>query len=192
MPTETKVYQQLSVTCRFLGRLWLKEVDASALEVLTSPAGRETFPDEVNAELTNGRPSEVIDSLAADYCQLLIGPKGHLPPVQSIWAEQVFQATAAGSMQRFFDLLPNYESDSPIIDHIGAQLDFAGELIGRMDSDTEAQGTFSQVLTKFRAEHLTWSQPLLSRVAAKAETQFYRSLAETTWQFIEEIETVTI
>jgi len=126
---------------------------------------------------------EMLDRLAADYCQLLIGPKKHLPPVQSVWADHKFQSVAASSAVRFYELYADYHSPGTIPDHLGCQLHFAAFLLDQICHEDTAE----QVLAQFRQEHLGWAEQLLQRVTVKADTDFYRGLAVTTTQLIKEL-----
>jgi TorA maturation chaperone TorD len=174
----------LATVCRLVGGLWLNELDRETLRLLMSAEVKSAW-----LELGGSAPpddpdiSNVLNRLAADYCQLLIGPKGHLPPVQSVWSDQAFQSAAASSVVRFYELYRDYQSPGSLKDHLGSQLDFAGFLIERADHDSNA----AVVLAKFHEEHLVWSEPLLARVNHKAGTAFYRGLASVTGQLIKEL-----
>ena len=69
---------------RLLGRLWLREMDQDALRELGRPPLCDSFVNAGGVLPTND-DLEMIEQLAVDYCQLFVGPAGHLPPVQSVW-----------------------------------------------------------------------------------------------------------
>jgi TorA maturation chaperone TorD len=131
--------------------------------------------------------TETIDRLAADYCQLLIGPKKHLPPVQSVWADHTFQSKAASSMGRYFELYADYLPPGTIHDHLGCQLDFVAFLLDEASRGEDHSQSAMQVLKQFQQEHLQWAQQLIDRVAQKADTDFYRGLAVVTDKLIKEL-----
>jgi len=175
---------ELAATCRLVARFWLKEVDQATLELLKNTQVRQAWtelggivPDD------GGKSSELLDALAADYCQVLIGPKKHLPPVQSVWSDHVFQSNAATSTKHFYELYADYRPPGTIDDHLGCQLHFVGFLLDQASDDQTA----TQVLAKFQQSHLVWALPLIDRVAQKAETDFYRGLADVTRRLIKEL-----
>lgn len=187
MSTETKYsadQAELAATCRLVAGFWLNEVDQKTLELLRSQQVSEAWielgglvPEDASSS------AETVDQLAADYCQLLIGPKQHLPPVQSVWSDHVFQSKAASSTRKFYELYSGFERPGTIDDHLGCQLYFVGFLLDETNQDETA----SQVLEQFQREHLGWAEQLLDRVAQKAGTDFYRGLAVITGQLIKEL-----
>ena len=158
-----------------LGQCWLNEMTAQSLASLNEPDVASCL-DAIGWQVPEPTP-EVVESLAIDYCQLLIGPRGQLSPVESVWASQQFQGSSASSMKSFFELLPGYQSPSSLSDHIGVQLDFAGHLLMAVEADVEP-------VQLFAAQRLAWAEPLLMGVHGKAETEFYRGLAVATKHWI--------
>ena len=189
MASDTKPttnHEELAATIKLVAGLWLREVDDSTLELLNDQRVVEAWASLGGSIPSGGTSSsETIDQLAADYCQLLIGPKKHLPPVQSVWADQVFQSQAASSTHRFYDLYADYAPPGSIDDHLGCQLHFAGFLLAEA-GDPE---TTTDVLMRFHAKHLTWATRLLMRVSEKSETDFYRGLASVTRRLIDDLVT---
>jgi TorA maturation chaperone TorD len=187
MPTQAKQFSdqtQLAATCRLIASFWLQEVDVAKLELLQDSQVRKAWIELGGVTLDDrSEPAATLDRLAADYCQLLIGPKKHLPPVQSVWADHNFQSVAASSTVRFYELFADYRSPGTIPDHLGCQLDFAAFLLDRVAHEQAAE----QVLAQFWAEHLSWAGRLLHQVTVKADTEFYRSLATMTEQLIKEL-----
>ncbi len=187
MPTETKVSSnltELAASCRMVAGFWLNEVDQQTLALLRTPHVREAWIGSGGLMPDDGSISaETLNRLAADYCQLLIGPKEHLPPVQSVWSDHVFQSKAAASSRRFYQLYADYQRPRSIDDHLGCQLHFAGFLLDQVNHDETA----IEVLAAFEREHLGWAEPLLDRVTQKADTDFYRGLAVVTGRLIKEL-----
>ena len=179
---------EFATTCRLVAGFWLNEVDRNSLKLLQNPQVQPAW-----AELGGSVPGEdaaseeVIDQLAADYCQLLIGPKQHLPPVQSVWSDHTFQSTAASSTSRFYDLYVDYTPPGTIVDHVGCQLHFAAFLLDQASLGDDHAEAATQVLAQFQREHLEWVPKLLDRVVQKADTDFYRGLAVVTGKLIKEL-----
>ena len=123
---------------------------------------------------------EDLERLQIDYCQLLIGPKGHLSPVESVWASDQFQSKSVDAMQSFFDLLSDYQPPDGFHDHIGVQLDFAGHLLQAADRAAQDSDRADDLVNIFVRKRLAWTTPLLQKVKQQAQTTFYRQLAEAT------------
>ena len=79
-----------------LGSCWMKEMTHESLSALGGDGSPELkdaleklvweIPEPTDSDARNG----VIEELAIDYCRLLIGPKGHLSPVESVWTTDQF------------------------------------------------------------------------------------------------------
>ena len=91
---------QRSAIYSLLARLWLREVDQQLAEQLNAPPLRDLFV-EAGGVLPSGIGGGALEQLAADYCQLLVGPKNHLPPYQSVWQSGQFCGTPTESMARY-------------------------------------------------------------------------------------------
>lgn len=131
---------------KLLGELWLREVTLSRLHQLHADASIGDSLKSLGLELphlTADAIDEKIEDLAIDYCQLLIGPKGHISPVQSVWVAEQFQSTSVDAMKSFFELLPGYQPPGSFHDHVGVQLDFAGSML--IATDHLAQPESSQL-----------------------------------------------
>ena len=67
-----------------LARLWIAEIDESILEQLRDGELADAW-NELGGFLPQGDSVEsIIDDLAIEYCGCFLGPKGHLPPHQSV------------------------------------------------------------------------------------------------------------
>jgi TorA maturation chaperone TorD len=187
----------LSGTYRLLARLWLREADEMLLTALREPPMCDLF------EQAGGLPPQAeVDALAVDFCQLFVGPSGHLPPYQSVWQSGQFQSQAIHSMRDFADLV-EYDFASPphatLPDHLGLQLDVMGSILERVsnvlaekfaiESEQAASSDHLvaavEVAQTFFQRHLTWPEPLLSAAAPRATTNFYRSAISLTREFLE-------
>lgn len=179
MPNATA---QLAEIVKLLGRLWLFEVNQATLESMCGPEFREPY-ESLGGELPEFVSPELVEQLAIEYCELLIGPKGHISPVQSVWAEDQYQAAAAASMNRFFDVLPSYRPQSSLSDHLGVQFDFLSELM-RLIKDPEQGEVVREVIQCFVDDHLRWSLPLFDKIIAQTPSSFYRGLAIVSANFV--------
>jgi len=173
---------------RLLGLLWRQEVNAALLAELCATDLRDAF-ESVGGSLPDPNGTSVSE-LAIDYCQLFVGPKGHLPPYQSVWQNGQLCGDATASMMQFMELShydASHLADGQFVDHFGVQLDVMAHLIEQAtDCPAEQKESVSEVVSAFAAAHLRWAKPLLQQANAKANTSFYRSLADVTQTFLGE------
>jgi len=172
---------QLSVVVKLLGRLWLHEVDLETLAAIGTADFREAYVD-LGGFVSDRIDESMVEQLAVEYCQLLVGPKGHVSPVQSVWTDGQFQSATCSSMRRFFELLPGYAPESNLSDHIGIQLDFLSELIARSEV-----GTTDEIADHFIRTHLTWTTAFFDQIQHRTESEFYRGLATVTRGLIQSL-----
>ncbi len=175
-------YQQLAAVYDLLSNLWLEEIDLELLNALASIELKTaiktlggTIPDKID--------EDTVDELAVDYCQLLIGPKNCVSPIQSDWQNQTLAAETAASIKKYFELLPGFEPRSNLSDHIGVQMQFMGELFQRA-ADAEDKKLVDAIADQFFQEHLSWTAPFLAEVGTRAKTEFYAGLANLTANFL--------
>jgi len=177
MPQSTFYLGEIS---GLLGRLWLHEVDQATLTAMNDPSFRGGY-ESLGGFVPQQFDHQSIEDLAVAYCELLIGPKGHVSPVQSVWVDDQLKSETSASMNRFFELFSDYEAPSNLSDHIGVQLDFAGLLL---QSDSEA---VEEVVVAFARTHLRWTEEFLDRVEAKTDSEFYQGLARVSRALIESV-----
>ncbi len=198
-PVDSSSRIELAGAVRFIARFWLREVDHIELERLRDPEIRTALTAD---RLLDGWLSEnssndedLVDELAAEYCQLLVGPRGHLSPVESVNVANQFQGEPAAAMQRYFDLLSGYSPPSSLPDHIGVQLDFVAALlvsnvqVSNHNRDGENQDgekrerderVVDEIVQRFVSERLAWSSDFFEQVESRSrESGFYRWLART-------------
>ena len=184
----------LSGTYRLFARLWIREVDELLWTALREPPLSDLF------EQAGGlAPKASVDELAIDFCQLFVGPSGHLPPYQSVWQHGQFQSQATRSMRDFADLVEYSfasQTDATMPDHLAVQLDIMGSLLERVAgilsaesrTDSEQNGSSddeaAEVMQTFFQRHLTWPEPLLDAAEPRAATDFYRSVISLTRGFL--------
>lgn len=171
---------------RLLARLWFQEVDLPLLEQLHA-LDSDLIKDSI--ELPEASP-ESVERLSIDFCQLFIGPKGHLPPLQSVWESGQFSSQTLVAMQRYHDLVgyvPLASLPESVLDHLGLQFDFMAHLLLLRSNATELdqQRALEEIEAAYFAAHLSWPTNLLTAASAKATTPFYRSVVSLTQQFLE-------
>ena len=150
----------------FAGRALL-EPDAALLREMAGevPGGepyRRLIPDE---------PEE----LAREHTRLFLSPEGApCPPWQSVQGEEgTLLGEAHHSALRWYreaGLEPVAESEPA--DHAGLLLSFYAKMV-----EEEAE---SEVLARYREEHLAWIPEFCERLEAAARLPFYREVARQT------------
>lgn len=167
---------QLAGITGLLGRLWLEEVDLETLNAMGTAEFREPY-QELGGFIPDVPNEAIVEELAVEYCMLLIGPKGQISPVQSVWADNQFQSRTSSSMNRFFELIPDYLPGSNLSDHLGVQLDFLSELMRHSEIDSEP---VPEIVGHFATSHLDWAEAFFDQVLKHSESRFYCGLAIVT------------
>lgn len=176
--------QALAGVLDLLARLWARELDQNELtqfahsemamhwQALGGWLPHST--DEIDEKL--------IDELAVDYCQLLVGPQHQIPPVQSVWSLGSYGSELAQSMQQFVDAMPEFMPCCPIVDHFAVQLQYAASLfsVDRSSLDRNAIEKLDALTERFLQTHLQWPARFLEIVEQAAQTMFYQGLARVT------------
>ncbi len=168
----------------------MKELSAARIEQLSTSEISDAL-DALGWQMPQPADDDLeenLERLQTDYCQLLIGPKGHVSPIESVWTADQFQSPSVDKMKSFFDLLPNYQPPDRFHDHIGVQLDFAGHLLLAADQETDnAPGTLDHaddLLKTYVQRRLVWTRPMLKKVQQQAQTGFYVQLSSVTQEWI--------
>ncbi len=186
-PMKTLTRSELGAVAILLGEFWLRELTLARVQQLCATE----ITDALSAfewslpQATDDDLQEHLERLQIDYCQLLIGPKGHISPVESVWAADQFQSKSVDQMKSFFDLLPGYQPPDRFHDHIGVQLDFAGHLLIAADQHASAETEQADdLLETYVQQRIVWAKPMLAKVHRQAQTSFYRRLSTVTQQWI--------
>ena len=186
-PMKTLSRSELGAVAILLGEFWLRELTPARVEQLCTPqiaAALAAF-DWSLPQATDVDLKESLERFQIDYCQLLIGPKGHISPVESVWSADQFQSQSVDKMKSFFDLLPVYTPPDRFHDHIGVQLDFAGHLLIAADQQTTDEFVQTDdLLETYVQQCIVWAKPMLKTVHQQAQTSFYRRLSTVTQQWI--------
>ena len=169
---------------RLLSRLWVAEIDQEWFDALSSGS-----LSEVAADLglqVEGSAKEVIEQLATEYCRLMIGPQGHIPPHQSVWTEGQFQGHTTVSMQRYLEVVGE-EVDSTMCDHLGVQLGVMGLVVDELaDSlqDNTKRNSLTELARSFFGDHVAWIEQFLMRAGTSTGSKFYGRLIAVTGEFL--------
>lgn len=182
----------LAGTYQLLARLWHDSVDQGLAEALHEEPVRTAFMSAGGSLPPLDR--EGLDDLAHDYCQLFIGPKNHLPPVQSVWADGTFQGTASTSMEMYLEVLGDaahgFSRETPpaIVDHLGVQLEVMGTICKALSEELQLtrRESLESLGQQFFLGHLCWTSSLIARAAGQATTEFYGSLMALTGEFLDD------
>lgn len=177
----TEDYLQLSSVYALLSRLWEREVDLELLQGLNEADLKEAY--EAMGGYVPDANEEMVETLAVDYCQLLIGPKNQISPVQSVWEEDKFQGKAAVSMNKYFEALPSFPPPANVVDHIGVQLGYMAELFVQASAADNPEA-LEEIATHFIADHFAWTGPFLQQIESRAQTDFYQGLANMSREFL--------
>ena len=121
------------------------------------------------AGLDVDRPEEALGELAVEFCRLFVGPRGHMPPVESValgegrfWGDSTvaalaFYQSSGVAAPDDFRLLP---------DHVSVELDFVAML--------ETQGRREEARAFARGHLLRWLPAFVRHIDERAALAFYR------------------
>ena len=135
-------FDEASRVFALLAVLWAKEVDQKTLKLMSQQPFAKAWK-QAGGKLPAKVTSEWVESLAVDYCQLLIGPKNHASPVQSVWDQSRYEGDASASMTNYMEFIDGFQPCVKIPDHVAVQLQYAGVLMGMADQSKRKliQGT---------------------------------------------------
>jgi TorA maturation chaperone TorD len=178
---------------RLLARLWKHELDAETLDELLHGAMRESYI-AAGGSLPQSVDQETLDALALDFCQLFLGPTGHLPPYQSVWDNGQFHGSSTESLRGYLELLSTDEwNREEMPDHFSLELEVMAHLLEQLDQICPESPDFdslTQLVSAFFHDHLAWVEKLCTVAASRAQTDFYRNMIRVTTEFLDQ-ETTT-
>lgn len=179
--------QPLAPVFHLLADLWLTEVDTEFAELWNASA---VVIGEILDESPVVLKSEDLPELETEYCRLFVGPKGHFPPVQSVWGTAQLESSATESMNRYISELQHRSADEvQCPDHIGEQLKCLAILLeSRPDSTSAHIADVDVVLTEFVAAHLAWPGDLIAGVLSANPAGLYRQVALLTQSLLAELQ----
>ena len=103
--------EEIAGVFALLARLWASETDAATLTSLARPPVADVWRS-LGGEIPNRPTDDLLEELAVDYCQILIGPGDHASPVSDT---TVLASLGAGSDH---------------MDHVITQLPYALSMAG--------------------------------------------------------------
>jgi TorA maturation chaperone TorD len=164
--------EHLAAALRLFGGVFEREIDARLLAQMreAGPELRETL----GGDPLEGLPAddeEALGTLAAEYCRLFIGPRGHLPPAESVvLGEGRFWGAATEAVVAFYRKsgIAVAEDARVVPDHISMELDCLGLL--------EESGRGEEAALFARAHVLQWLPELARHVERASTLAFYRAL----------------
>ena len=177
-----------------LARLWNHEVDADTLRQLLSDQVAKAYVEAGGwlpavAEIDDA----LVDELAIQYCGCFLGPKGHLPPHQSVVAASRFQGDCCDSIKEFAKLVdpPNLFGDHQqrMVDHASFLLTAMGKLhldlqVAIDQGDDEALQAIDGTRIQFFQQHLFWLIEYCSAATARTPSEFFGGLFAVTESFL--------
>ena len=182
MQTEANIYG-------FLARLWIAELDEPTFSQIQSGELHEAWKELGGAIPDLGSTEGAIEELAIEFCACFLGPKGHLPPHQSVVSHSRFQGDCLGSLNQFIEIIgkPNGQlfQEQQMADHAGVLLALMQRVCAYGaqcdDSDEEA---VAQLRSQFFESHLQWLIDYCAVAAGKSKSAFYTSLFDVTAEFL--------
>ncbi len=171
---------------RLLARLWAEE-PGELLEQLRSEPLCSAW-EQLGGITPDQDADGTHSSLDEDYCRLFVGPKEHLPPIQSVWLSGELDTGVTSSLQEF-DTVVGFEGpwDFAIIpDHLGNELWAMGQILRKsleLPSDDDV-AVADDLASQFFNGHLNWTGELLEAVIDRESDQFYGTVASVTQRFL--------
>ena len=157
-------------------RLLLEELDLETLQLFQQERWKDALRQiEVHPPEPN---PESVEILAIDYCSVFIGPKDYCPPYQSVWQSGQLQGQVVDSMRDFLEVVQTV-SRPPIEDHAGLQFEVMAQVL-QHESEFGSQG----LADSFFRNHVSWTEAMLGRASAMAETGFYQTVLLSAARFI--------
>lgn len=175
----------LAASCGLLGQLWVREVSQKQIDQIRDSV-LATELESLGCELSELESADAHETLAIDYCQLLIGPAGATSPFQSVHQQGRFHGDAFASCQKFHQLVDGDVPDECVEmpDHFGAELLMLARLLEAAGDDAAQEAEAGEVLRVYFDEHVAWIGPVMEELSVKAKSRFYQSLARVTGSFV--------
>ena len=177
-----------------LARLWNHEVDADALRQLMSATTADAYLQAGGWLPTASEVDQaMIESLAIEYCQCFLGPKGHLPPHQSVVAVSRFQGDCCDSIKEYAKLIdpPNLfdQHQQRMVDHAAVLLTMMGKLHLDLQAainadDKEAYRAIDNTRKEFFDRHVFWLIEYCVTASNRTQSLFFGGLFNVTRLFL--------
>ena len=174
----------------FLARLWIAEPDEGVIQYLSDASTRVSY-ESLGGFVPDGELAEIVDELGCEYCACFLGPKGHLPPHQSVVEQSHFQGECLSSLQKFAEIIglsedPIFEQQSQL-DHIGQLLAMSQRICdSEAGLSSEALDQLKDLRNVFVSTHLAWIPRYCEVASGRMKSKFYLGLAEVTSKFLQQ------
>jgi TorA maturation chaperone TorD len=141
-------------------------------------------------ERINLNSEEEMQDLLWDFTRLFIGPyRLPCPPWESVYASEkrlLLQEPSDAVRAIYERLAVEVGTPSVLPDHIGAELNFMGILLEKIEVGLREEATYRQISKDFVEEHLrNWIPRFASDLEKAAETPLYKALARSTITAVE-------
>ncbi len=176
--------QAISASLRLFASLFEREVHERLLGELV--ARREELSSVLDSDPLIGLDlrdlNSAAETLAVEYCRLFIGPRGHLPPVESIVrGEGRFWGASTEKVVSFYEaagVAP--PQDSKLLpDHVAMELDCLALL--------QEQGRRAEAAELLREYLLCWLPDLIRHVERNATLAFYPTRTRGIYNTLQEL-----
>jgi len=189
--TETPTTENSTIDARlfgFLARLWIAEPDKAVLRGLNEDSTRETWKS-LGGFIPEDNPN-VVEELSYQYCSCFLGPKGHLPPHQSVVEQSHFQGECLSSLQTFIEIIgmpdgEHFASYDSMLDHIGIELALMQKVCAaEAEADGDEKSSLVAMKREFHKRHLDWIPRYCTVAKERTSIEFYRGLFDVTQAFL--------
>lgn len=186
-----------SLLYRILASLYLREVSAETLQILSSKEVSEVLDglgadtDNLSGPEDNDGQKRFLDELAEEYTALFILPGG-VSPYESVRLKGLLCQDPEWKVREFYKRfgVVMREGSSIFSDHIGLEFDFMSYLAGKESAalsakDEEDASGWQEVQREFFKDHINkWVHVLLDELDRCALYPFYREVAVLTRRFM--------
>ena len=170
---------------QLLARLWAEE-PGTLLEQLRSEPLSSAW-EQLGGFVPEQDSDGTYSSLDEDYCRLFVGPKEHLPPIQSVWVSGELDTGVTSSL-REFNTVVGFEEPwnfAIIPDHLGNELWAMSQILRKSDGlAADDRAAAHDLASQFFRGHLNWTDRLLAAVIDREGDQFYGTVASVTHEFL--------
>lgn len=149
---------------RFLQRLFLEPDE----ELIAFLSAKSDDLKDIGIEIDD---SLNLEALQSEYTRLFLGPKGHLPPYESVFLEGRFWGDRANDIK---DYLRNIgleleEGFTMPPDHIAIEFEILEKILSSEDIKINA------LYMDFFEKHIVWILDFLTRLIPKTDLNFYKT-----------------
>jgi putative dimethyl sulfoxide reductase chaperone len=140
-------------------------------------------------ERINLNSVEEMQDLLWDFTRMFIGPyRLPCPPWESVYTspKRLLLQESSDAVRAVYDRLGIEVAPNVLPDHVGAELNFMGILLERIETGSSEEAAYRQFSKDFVEEHLkNWIPRFASDLEKAAETSLYKALARSTITAVE-------